>query len=241
MEHPTPIEALRVKIFGDGAQEKDILEMAEKSYVQGFTTNPSLMREAGVSNYTEFAKGLLTKVTNKPLSFEVFSDDLASMEREARIIHSWGENVYVKIPVTNTSGEWTTPLIKTLAREGIKLNVTAILTPAQVAEVAGALSKETPAIVSVFAGRVADTGRDPLPLMRECKALLRELPLAELLWASCREVYNIYEAEEVGADIITVPYSVLHKLGSIGVDLEEFSLEGVKAFYKAGQDSGFTI
>lgn len=241
METPTPIEALHVKIFGDGAIEKDILEMAEKPFIKGFTTNPSLMHEAGIANYTEFAKGLLEKVSDKPISFEVFSDDLVSMEREARAIHAWGENVYVKIPVTTTSGEWTTPIIKTLAAEGIKLNVTAILTPTQVSEVATALSKETPAIVSVFAGRVADTGRDPLPLMRECKALLNDLPLAELLWASCREVYNIYEAEEVGADIITVPYSVLHKLGSIGTDLEQFSLEGVKTFYKAGQDSDFTI
>ncbi len=238
---PMPIEKLRVKIFADGAKTEDILQTSNMPFIKGFTTNPSLMHEAGITNYTAFAKEVLEKITDKPISFEVFSDDLVSMEREARVIHSWGENVYVKIPVTNTLGESTASLIKTLSGEGIKLNVTAILTPSQVSEVASVLTKETPTIVSVFAGRVADTGRDPISLMRECKEILHELPLAELLWASCREVYNIYEAEEVDADIITVPYAVLHKLGSIGVDLEEFSLEGVRAFYKAGQDSGFTI
>ncbi|CAN5717301.1 transaldolase [soil metagenome] len=241
MEKPKPIEELHVKIFGDGAKESDILEMAQKTFIKGFTTNPSLMHEAGITDYVAFAKEVLSKVSDKPISFEVFSDDFNDMECQARIIHSWGENVYVKIPITNTAGISTAPLIQKLSAEGIKLNVTAILTTEQVATVASSLSVSTPSIVSVFAGRIADTGIDPLAVMRDSKSLLAELPCAELLWASCRETYNIYEADAVGADIITVPYNILHKLNIIGTDLTEFSLEGVRTFYKAGRDSGFTI
>lgn len=241
MEKPKPIESLHVKLFGDGAGHDDMVEMAAKPFIQGFTTNPTLMRQAGVSDYAGFAHEILEKIPNKPISFEVFSDDFSEMERQARIIHSWGPNVYVKIPVTNTKGESAVPLIRTLASEGIALNVTAILTDEQVRTVAEALNPDVPSIVSVFAGRVADTGIDPLPIMRASKAGLKDLPKAELLWASCREIYNIYEAEDVGADIITVPYSILHKLDAIGTDLTEYSLEGVKTFYEAGKEAGFTL
>lgn len=241
METPKNIEDLHVKIFADGAQEQDMLAINEKPFIKGFTTNPSLMRSAGVTDYVGFAKDLLSKITDKPISFEVFSDDFSEMERQAREITTWGENAYVKIPVTNTKGESSAPLIKKLADDGIKLNITAILTPAQVAVVAEALSPNVPSIVSVFAGRVADTGVDPMPIMRECKQLLTKLPKAELLWASCRETYNIYEAEEIGCEIITVPYSVLNKLDEVGRDLTQHSLDGVKKFYEDGQAAGFTI
>lgn len=241
MEKPRPIESLHVKIFGDGAGHDDMLEMAQKLYIKGFTTNPTLMHQAGITDYSGFAHEILEKISDKPISFEVFSDDFSEMERQAHIIHSWGANVYVKIPVTNTKGESAAPLIRTLAAEGIALNVTAILTAEQVQTVAAVLNTDVPSIVSVFAGRIADTGVDPLPIMRASKAALKDLPKAELLWASCRETYNIYEAEDVGADIITVPYSILHKLDAIGTDLTEYSLEGVKTFYQAGEDSGFTL
>ena len=241
MDHPKKIEELHVKLFGDGAHESDMLAMAQKSFIKGFTTNPSLMRAAGVTDYVAFAKDILSKIADKPISFEVFSDDFTEMERQARIITTWGENVYVKIPVTNTKGESSATLIKKLSDDGIKVNVTAILTAEQVAKVAEALNSETPAIVSVFAGRVADTGVNPLPIMRASKAALAARPYAELLWASCRETFNIYQAEEVGADIITVPYTILNKLDEIGKDLDEHSLDGVKTFYTDGQAAGFTI
>ena len=238
---PKKIEDLRVKIFGDGAHSEDMLAMAEKPFIKGFTTNPSLMRAAGVTDYVAFAKDILTKITDKPISFEVFSDDFTEMERQARIISAWGENVYVKIPVTNTKGESSNPLVEKLSHEGLKLNVTAILTTEQVTGVAQALSPDTAAIISVFAGRIADTGIDPLPIMRACKSAMLERPKAELLWASCRETFNIYEAEDVAADIITVPYNILNKLHEIGLDLTQYSLDGVKTFYADGQAAGFTI
>jgi transaldolase len=241
MTAPKKIEDLHVKIFGDGAHEQDMLDMADKPYIKGFTTNPSLMRAAGVTDYVAFAKDVLSKIHDKPISFEVFSDDFVEMERQARIIATWGENVYVKIPVTNTKGESSAPLVKTLSRDGMKLNVTAILTAEQVAVVAEALDPETPAIVSVFAGRVADTGVDPLPIMRDSKAQLSSRPHAELLWASCRETLNIFQADEIGVDIITVPYTILSKLNEVGLDLNEHSLNGVKKFYADGQASAFTI
>jgi transaldolase len=241
MSAPKKIEDLHVKIFGDGAHEEDMLAMAGNPLIKGFTTNPSLMRAAGVTDYVAFAKDVLSKIHDKPISFEVFSDDFDEMERQARIIAAWGENVYVKIPVTNTKGESSAALITKLSNDGLKLNVTAILTVEQVAIVADALAADTPAIVSVFAGRVADTGVDPLPIMRDSKAALSSRPKAELLWASCRETLNIYEADEVGADIITVPYSILNKLDEIGRDLTQHSLDGVKKFYTDGQAAGFSI
>jgi transaldolase len=231
MEKPTPVDQLHVQLFADGAKHDDIVELAKLPYIKGFTTNPNLLRKAGVTDYTEFATTILSEVTEKSISFEVIADDLEEMERQARIIHTWGENVYVKIPVTNTAGVSTAPLIKKLAAEGMKLNVTLIIAPSQVAEVAEALDANVPSIVSVFAGRIADTGVDPVPLMRQAKEMLASKPAAQLLWASCRELHNIYEAESVGADIITVPPDILKKIGDIGKDLNEFSLEGVKAFY----------
>ncbi len=241
MEKPTPIANLRVKVFVDGAKKDDLMEFATLPYVKGFTTNPNLLRKAGVTDYASFATDILTTITDKPISFEVFADDLVEMERQARIIHTWGENVYVKIPVTTTTGESTTPLVQKLSMEGMKLNITLLLTLQQVEEVANAVSAETPSIVSVFAGRIADTGIDPLPVMREAKAILRHKPAAELLWASCREIFNIYQAESVASDIITVPPDVLRKATDIGLDLEAFSLQGVKAFYEDGRAAGFSL
>ncbi|MDB4992289.1 MAG: transaldolase [Parcubacteria group bacterium] len=241
MKKPTPIDQLHVQLYVDGAKREDLIELATHPYIKGFTTNPNLLRKAGVSDYQGFATDILKEITDKPISFEVFADDLVEMERQARIIHTWGENVYVKIPVTNTSGESTAPLIKKLAAEGMKLNITLIIAPEQVAEVADALDANVPSIVSIFAGRIADTGVDPLPIMREAKSILSSKPAAQLLWASCREVYNIYEAESVGADIITVPPDILKKIGDIGKDLSEFSLEGVKAFYEDGKAAGFSL
>jgi transaldolase len=241
MEKPIPLDQLHVQIFADGAKHEDIVELAKLPYVKGFTTNPNLLRKAGVTDYAAFAKDILTTVTDKSISFEVIADDLVEMERQARVIHTWGENVYVKIPVTTTSGESTTPLIRKLAAEGMKLNVTLIIAPSQVVEVAEALDANVPSIVSVFAGRIADVGIDPVPVMRDAKAALASKPAAELLWASCRELHNIYEAESVGADIITVPPEIIKKIADIGKDLSELSLEGVKAFYEDGKAAGFTL
>lgn len=238
---PKPLSELRIKLFADGAERASMLAFAKDSRITGFTTNPTLMRAAGVTDYAGFAQEILGQIRDKPISFEVFSDDFVEMERQARIIHAWGENVYVKIPITDTRGESSAPLIRKLSEEHIRLNITAILTAEQVRTATDALAMETPAIVSVFAGRIADTGRDALPIMRECKTILQTKPATELLWASCREVFNMYEAESVGADIITVPYSILHSLGEIGSDLTEYSLEGVKAFYEAGAAAGYTL
>lgn len=241
MNAPTPINQLRVKLFVDGAKHDDLVELAKLPHIKGFTTNPDLLRKAGVTDYAGFATDILPQLGGKPISFEVFADDLVEMERQARIITTWGENVYVKIPVTNTLGESTAPLIEKLSGEGMKLNITLILTPEQVQTVAGVLHPDTASIVSVFAGRAADVGIDPVPIMRESKETLAGLPKAELLWASCREVYNIYQAEDVGAEIITVPPEILKKLGGIGGDLTELSLKGVRAFYEDGKAAGFSL
>ena len=235
------LEDFRIKIFADGADKASILDLAKKSYIQGFTTNPTLMQKAGVTDYEGFAKDILSVIKDRPISFEVFSDDLNEMERQARLIASWGENVYVKIPITNTKKESTVPLIRRLVAEGVKLNVTAILTLEQVRDVSTALSLRVPSIVSVFAGRIADTGRDPLPLMREAKAILSFNSQAELLWASCRELYNIVQAEEMGCQIVTVTPDILKKLEKLGTDLDELSLDTVKMFYNDGQKAGFKL
>jgi transaldolase len=238
---PKKIEELRIKIFADGAEKASILELYQKPFIKGFTTNPTLMRKAGVTDYAGFAKEILEEVKTKPISFEVFSDDFTEMERQARIINSWADNVYVKIPITNTKKQSSFDLIKKLAAEGVKMNVTAILTPAQVEHIIPALSPDVPTIISVFAGRIADTGVDPVPVMRACKALLAPYPKYELLWASPRELYNIYEAEEVGAEIITVTPEVLKKAEKVGYDLEALSLDTVKMFYDDGQKVGYTL
>ena len=235
------LKELNIKIFADGADKMSMIESAKDPMIKGFTTNPTLMRKAGVVDYAAFAREVLAEITDKPISFEVFSDEFSEMERQARIIASWAPNVYVKIPVMNTKKQSAMPLIKKLAAEGTKLNVTAILTVAQVKDTAHALSPSVPAIVSVFAGRVADTGIDPAPLMQEAKAILAPYPKYELLWASSRELLNIYQAEAVGAHIITVPPDILKKGGMVGIDHHELSLQTVKMFYEDGQKVGYTL
>jgi len=235
------IEDLRIKIFADGAEKQSILELNQLPYIRGFTTNPTLMRKAGITDYPGFAKDILSVIKDKPISFEVFSDDFKEMERQAKIIASWADNVYVKIPITNTKKELSFDLVQKLSKEGIKLNITAILTQSQVEHISRALSSKTPAIISVFAGRIADTGRDPIPIMRQIKEFLSPFKNLELLWASSREVLNIFQAEAIGCDIITVTPDILKKLEKVGFDLEEFSLETVKMFYEDGQKVGYSL
>jgi len=232
---------LKVKIFADGADLDGILEMAKLPYIKGFTTNPTLMRKAGVTNYEAFARGLLERITQHPISFEVFADDFPGMIAQARAIASWGKNVNVKVPVMNTRGEFTGPVLRTLAAEGIELNVTAIMTPEQVAAVAEVLDYRVPAIVSVFAGRVADTGIDPVAHMRACKDVLAVRPRAELLWASPREVLNIFQADDIGCDIITCTNDMIAKLSLAGKDLLDYSRETVQMFYRDAAASSFSI
>ncbi|MDQ7824593.1 MAG: transaldolase [Candidatus Eremiobacteraeota bacterium] len=235
------IKALKVKIFADGAKVEEMKEEYRKGIVKGFTTNPTLMRKAGVADYGAFAREVLREIRDLPVSFEVFSDEFASMEREARIIASWGGNVNVKIPITTTSGESSAPLIRKLSVEGISLNVTAILTMDQIRTAAESLAPEARSIVSVFAGRIADTGRDPVPMMKEAAEYLKGFPHIELLWASPRELLNIFHADECGCHIITVTADLLKKLSMVGMDLEELSLETVKMFYRDGQSLGYRI
>jgi transaldolase len=237
-----PLQRLAVKVFADGADRTGMLNLYESPLIAGMTTNPTLMRKAGISDYEAFARDILGVVTEKPVSFEVFSDEPAEMRRQAMHIASWAPNVYVKIPVTNTRGESMTPLVSSLAEEGIKLNVTAILTLQQVRLVAQALSESVPAVVSVFAGRIADTGRDPEPLMRASKCLLKTRPLAELLWASVREVLNIFQADRCGCHIVTVPHDILTKaLRMAGSDLAAVSLDTVRMFAADAVTAGFTL
>jgi transaldolase len=232
---------LKIKIFADGADLKSMKEAAANPQVKGFTTNPTLMRGAGVTDYKAFALDVLKAIPDRPVSFEVFADDFPTMEDQGREIASWGSNVYVKIPVTNTKGDFSGPLIATLSRAGVKLNVTAIFTLDQVSRVAAALSEDTPAVVSVFAGRIADTGRDPVPHMRDALALLKARPKAELLWASPRELLNIFQADEIGCHIITVTNDVIKKLALVGKDLDVYSRETVAMFYRDATTAGYSI
>jgi transaldolase len=238
---PQSFEELNIKIFADGADKSSMVELAKNPVIKGFTTNPTLMRKAGVADYATFAKEVLAEIKDKPVSFEVFSDDFSEMERQARIIASWAPNVYVKIPIMNTKAQSSFDLVKKLAANGVKLNVTAILTSAQAAHILPALSPSVPAIISMFAGRVADTGVDPIPMMEEVKAMLKPFPKHELLWASTRELFNIYQAEYVGADIITVTPDILKKSSMVGFDHTALSLETVKMFYDDGQKVGYTL
>jgi transaldolase len=235
------VEQLKIKIFADGADLKSIRDAAANPLVKGFTTNPTLMRQAGVTDYRTFARDVLGAVPDRPVSFEVFADDFAGMEQQAREIASWGEHVYVKIPVSNTKGESAGPLIATLSRAGVKLNITAIFTLDQVARVSEALAQNTPALVSVFAGRIADTGRDPVPLMIEALRILQPRAKAELLWASPREVLNIFQGDEIGCHIITVTAEHLKKLSLAGKDLDACSREAVAIFHKDAMAAGFDI
>jgi transaldolase len=223
---------LKVKIFADGANYEGIVKMSKNPAIKGFTTNPTLMRKAGVSDYETFARKVLAAIPDRPVSFEVFADDFASMAEQARTIAGWGPNVNVKIPVTNTKGQSASELIRALSSEGVMLNVTAIFTLDQVRMVIDALHPATAAIVSVFAGRIADTGVDPIPHMQACKQITAARPKAELLWASTRELLNIFHAEESGCDIVTVPNEFLGKLDLVGKDLAEYSRETVQAFYR---------
>jgi transaldolase len=232
---------LSVKIFADGADRDGIAELYALPWVKGFTTNPTLMRKAGVADYETFAREILEVVPDRPISFEVFSDEAGEMEEQARTISSWGENVFVKIPVTDTCGRPSAEVARRLATSGVKLNVTALMTAEQVAMVADWLADGAPAFVSVFAGRVADTGRDPIPIMSAALDALRSHPHLELIWASPREVLNIVQADAIGCHVITVTHDLLRKLSTLGKDLDEFSLETVKMFYEDGQAAGYSL
>jgi transaldolase len=236
------LKDLKVKLFADGADKAGMLQLNANPLIKGMTTNPSLMRKAGIHDYEAFARDILQHITEKPVSLEVFSDEFPEMRRQALKIKSWAKNVYTKIPITNTRAESSLPLIRELVLEGVKLNVTAILTVEQVAGVAQALNPKVPAVVSVFAGRIADTGVDPMPQMRESKKLLAGLPQAELLWASVREVLNIFQADDCGCAIVTVPHDILAKaMKMTGMNLKELSLDTVKMFAVDAKAAGFSL
>lgn len=235
------LDQLRVKLFADGADLKVIAAMAANPLIKGFTTNPTLMRKAGISDYVAFSREAIRIVPDRPISFEVFSDDFADMEMQALEIASWGSNVFVKIPVTNTRGDSAAPLVARLALAGVQLNVTAILTDAQVADIAAALSPRTASFVSVFAGRIADTGRDPIPVIARSVEILRNLPLAEVIWASPRELLNVLQADAVGCHVITATADVLNKLPLVGKDLTVYSLETVEMFRNDAVAAGYSV
>jgi len=234
-------DKLKVKLFADGADKSEMLELAAKPFIQGLTTNPTLMRKAGITDYKTFALDVLKDIPKKPISFEVFSDDFAEMERQAIQIASWGKNVYVKIPITNTHSESACDLVRKLSKRGIKLNVTALMTLKQVREVVESLDPKVPSYISVFAGRIADTGVDPLPIMRKAVELIGSGTKAELIWASPRELLNVFHADSVGCHIITATNDILKKLELIGKDLNEYSLDTVKLFYQDAKAAGFSI
>ena len=235
------LDQLKVKIFADGADLKGITTLAANPLIKGFTTNPTLMRKAGIADYRAFALDVLKIIGDRPVSFEVFSDEFAEMKKQARVIAGWGKNVYVKIPVTNTRREFSGEVIQSLAQAGVQLNITALTTNEQVRQVLTCLSPATASYISVFAGRVADTGRDPVPLMAEAVRLIAANPKAELIWASPRELLNIFHAEQVGCQIITVTHDILNKLSLVGKDLAEYSLDTVKMFYNDALSAGFKI
>ncbi|MFZ1322778.1 MAG: transaldolase [Ignavibacteria bacterium] len=230
---------LKIKIFADGANIDEMKKVYSEGIVSGFTTNPTLMKKDGVTDYVAFAKNVLAEIKDMPISFEVFTDDFESMERQANEIASWGENVYIKIPVTNTKNEPSYDLINKLSSKGFKLNVTAIMTTKQVQEVYDSLDKNTPSVISVFAGRIADSGRDPIPYMKDNLNIVKDSKNIELLWASSRELLNVIQADECGCHIITVTNDLLKKLKNVGKDLDEFSLDTVKMFYNDAVSAGY--
>lgn len=236
-----PIDQLRVKIFADGADKAGMLEMYAKPFVKGLTTNPTLMRKAGITDYRTFAKDILQVIPDRSISFEVFSDEFDEMERQAHEIASWGEHVYVKIPVTNTQQQPAYELVRKLSSSGVKVNVTALMTLEQVREVVHALSADVPSYVSVFAGRIADTGRDPVPLMAAAVELLRLKPKSELIWASPRELLNIFQADSIGCHVITVTNDILKKLSTVGYDLDAYSLDTVQMFHNDAKHAGYEL
>lgn len=232
---------LKVKIYADGADLNSMLKEYGKGLVKGFTTNPSLMKKAGVKDYKKFGKEVVSKITDMPISFEVFADDEELMIKEAREIATWSENIYVKIPVVNTKGEFNKNVINTLAKENVKLNITAVFTIDQVKDILENLEKDSHAIISIFAGRIADTGVDPMDLVKESVELAKEYKNVEILWASCRELYNIFQAENSGCHIITVQNSILDKLDNVGKDLTKYSVETVRDFFEDANSLGFSI
>jgi transaldolase len=240
-QHVPSVASLKVKLFADGADRDGILKLAADPSIAGFTTNPTLMRKAGIADYEAFARDILTIIGGRPISYEVFADDAVEMKRQALKIATWGENVYVKIPVTNTKGESTAALVRELSESGVKLNVTALMTSEQVAHVCEALVSSPGAYVSVFAGRVADTGRDPLPIMRASVALLAPNPKLELIWASPRELLNVFQADEAGVHVITATHDILAKLTNVGKDLTEYSLDTVKMFARDAEAARFVL
>jgi transaldolase len=242
MPFPTPrVDTLRVKLFADGAEKASMLELYRNPQIQGFTTNPTLMRKAGITDYEAFSRDILAAIPDRPVSLEVFDDDFKEMERQGRQIATWGPNVYVKIPVTNTLGQPCYDLVHRLSQAGIKLNVTAILTLEQVQSVVSALAGGAPSYVSVFAGRIADTGRDPVPMMVEAVRMLGPHPQMELIWASPRELLNVFQADAIGCQIITATSDILKKLSLVGKDLADYSLDTVKMFREDAVKSGFTL
>lgn len=235
------ISALQVKLFADGADKAGMMKLYQNPLIQGFTTNPTLMRKAGITDYEAFARDVLLSIPDRPISFEVFADDFAEMGRQARKIAAWGRNVYVKIPITNTCGVSSLPLVRQLSGEGIPLNVTAMMTLDQVRASADALAGGGPACISVFAGRIADTGRDPVPLMAQAVKLLQPHPRIELIWASPRELLNVFQADAIGCHIITATHDILQKLSLVGKDLQEYSLETVQMFYRDAVKAEFSL
>ena len=235
------IEGLTIKIFADGADRRGVLELYRRPYIKGFTTNPTLMRAAGITDYRAFAHELLQAVPDRPMSFEVFADEFGEMERQAMEIAGWGSNVFVKIPITTTRREPSFALIRRLAKRGLQLNVTAVMALDQVRGAAESLSGSPASYVSVFAGRIADTGRDPVPLMAKAVELLRPFPQVELIWASPRELLNIFQADAIRCHVITVTHDLLGKLPLVGRDLHDFSLDTVKMFHEDGLKAGFTL
>jgi transaldolase len=237
----TSLDNLKVKLYADGADRDGMLEMYQEPYIQGFTTNPTLMKKAGISDYEAFAHDILQAIPDRPISFEVFADEFDEMERQALKIRTWGENVYVKIPVSNTRQEMSYALVRRLSDAGVRLNITAILTLSQVQAVADAVKDGPESIVSVFAGRIADTGLDPVPLMSQALEILQAAPKAELLWASPREVLNIYQANSIGCHIITATNDIIRKLSLAGKDLAQYSLETVQMFYDDATRAGYQL
>jgi transaldolase len=235
------IDRIQTKIFADGADLDGILKLAQDSLIAGFTTNPTLMWKAGLTDYADFAHRLLEQITKKPISFEVFADDETEMRRQARLIATWGPNVYVKIPITTTRGESMAPLVRELSEDGVQVNVTALFTTAQVELITEAVRDGAPSYVSVFAGRIADAGVDPLPIMARSVDILADAPRAELIWASPREVLNVVQADQVGCHIITMTHDLLPKVKSLGKNLEQFSLETVQMFHRDAVAAGFSL
>lgn len=237
----TDIDALKIRLFADGADSDEMLQMYADPRIRGFTTNPTLMRKAGVTDYRAFARDILAAIPDRPISFEVFADDLPGMERQARAIATWGDHVFVKIPITTTTGASTLPLVRRLSHDGVQVNVTALLTLDQVRRSVDAVAGGARCYISVFAGRIADTGRDPVPVMAQAVDILRQAEKAELIWASPRELLNVFQADDIGCHVITATNDILKKLDLVGKDLDEYSLETVRMFRNDALSAGFTL